>query len=453
MLDNHENFQNRGDTLADNAISQIFGSWSELPESEKIILIQDIMKAIKQLKSNDDLNLTPQILSDNPKVAEPLHQFFNQAQVLPDWSDPKKIKLAENIFKEKGLHACVLFFCASLPEVYVIPDISTVLNITGQLEKATEQRIRSTATMILSVMLPNGITAKDGVGIVYTLKARIIHALIRFLILRNNPGPITEKINQGEQVVIPPIELSGPPQNLFEATTSAGWDCENGLPCNQQELAYTLLTFHYVFIRSLRRLGLSLSSTEEDAYFHTWNVVGHIMGIHSALLFSNFEEADKAFSIIRQKSKKLFLKSQLQLGEALMLPVERSIPFKKLKPLARLITEFLTSQETVQVLGIDKKISKFDRTLFKITLKSALNADQLAPKIKTHLSLVRFTIRLAGYQLLSKILSDKQHPLELPKHQIEQVENLLQHWSADPKAPRWLNSIEDRLTTSGTWKI
>ncbi|MEB0178442.1 oxygenase MpaB family protein, partial [Undibacterium sp. CCC3.4] len=71
---------------------------------------------------------------------------------------------------------------------------------------------------------------------------------------------------------------------------------EDGLPCNQEELAYTLLTFGYVFLRSLRTLGLGLAQEDELAYLHTWNVVGHILGIRRELMAETMEQAEALFN-------------------------------------------------------------------------------------------------------------------------------------------------------------
>lgn len=440
------------DSLADKAIEDIFGPWSSTDISQKNNLTQDLMRAIRGLQSNADLNKSSIHISDNSKVGAALSSFFKSAHALPDWADLGQIKVAENIFKENGLQACVLFFCASLPEVYALSDITNLLNITGKLENSTEQRIRSTAYMILSVLLPDGLTAESGVGRVYTLKARLIHALIRFLVLRESPLRISEKLKSGEDINIDPIQ-GAPPQNLIEATTMAGWDLSRGIPCNQLELAYTLLTFHYVFVRSMRRLGLDLNKDEESAYFHAWNIVGYFMGIEDELLFHDFVTAEKAFHLIRKRAGSLHKKGQEGLGEALMEPIERSISIQKLKPFARLITEYLTSRETVQALGIHRKVPKIYRLAFKATMRGALTSDQYLPRLHLDLSLVRFTLRIAGYQLLFKILNDRQQPLELPNYQVDQVKQLLKYWSYDFKSPGWLNSLEDKLTEAGEWKV
>ena len=45
-----------------------------------------------------------------------------------------------------------------------------------------------------------------------------------------------------------------------------------------------LLTFSYVMVRGWKHLGITLSSEEERAYLHCWNVVGHVLGIRDELL-------------------------------------------------------------------------------------------------------------------------------------------------------------------------
>ena len=57
------------------------------------------------------------------------------------------------------------------------------------------------------------------------------------------------------------------------------------------ELAYTLLTFHYVFLRGMRTLGLGLAPADEDAFLHAWTVVGHVLGVRDDLLPASFDDA------------------------------------------------------------------------------------------------------------------------------------------------------------------
>ena len=92
------------------------------------------------------------------EMAEALTHYLQAAQVLPPWADARKIERAEKLFMDHGALSCILLFCASLPECYVVPDLSSVLHTTGQLEQNTEYRIRSTAAMIFPVMLHGGLS-------------------------------------------------------------------------------------------------------------------------------------------------------------------------------------------------------------------------------------------------------------------------------------------------------
>ena len=97
-----------------------------------------------------------------PDIAAELTQFVHTAQVLPDWADSDKIERAEQVFIDHSVLSCTLMFCASLPECYVIPDLSSVLQATGQLNKHTDYRIRATAAMIFPVMMPGGLMSASG---------------------------------------------------------------------------------------------------------------------------------------------------------------------------------------------------------------------------------------------------------------------------------------------------
>ena len=52
-----------------------------------------------------------------------------------------------------------------------------------------------------------------------------------------------------------------------------------GLPINQEDMVYTLMTFSYVVIEGFRVMGYDMTEAQRDGYVHCWNVVGHLMGI------------------------------------------------------------------------------------------------------------------------------------------------------------------------------
>ena len=53
--------------------------------------------------------------------------------------------------------------------------------------------------------------------------------------------------------------------------------------------------------------------------------------------------------------------------------------------------------------------------------------------------------------MLSQFLLDQTRPIGLPDHVINPMQATVAQWSEEPRAPGWLNWIEDRLTTRGAW--
>jgi hypothetical protein len=457
----------KGDPLADQALSDMMNRWPKLEElsetdsqahesiRQNMRWAHAIVELLKPVRTNRDLSVPLPEETVDRKVRQGLQHFLSVCRDLPDWADLGKIKRAEKLFQDSGVLSCVLFFCSSLPEVYVIPDISTVLHATGNLERITDQRIRSTAIMILTVLLPGGLSDDEGGGRPQVLKARLIHSVIRNLVLRGNPAHVVAHANEHESApLVDAILMSHPPRNMLEMTLTHGWDpFSSGVPINQEELAYTLLTFSFVYLRSLRRLGLRFSKSDEEAYLHFWNIVGHVIGLESNLMVSTMKEGKMLFQKLQARARAIPLREdpRANLGQALINLIEKSIRFRSLKPMASLITEYLTSPETAKDLGFSRRMTFPSRILFSMVTGSVKLIDFLVRKLIPNFSLARFCVRIVGYQLLNKVLTDPEQPIDLPDHLRDQIQLMLHQWSHDPNAPSWLNSIEDYFTTHGSW--
>jgi len=75
-----------------------------------------------------------------------------------------------------------------------------------------------------------------------------------------------------------------------------------GLPINQEDLAGTLMSFSWIVLDGLEKLGAALTSDEREAYLHCWKVIGHLLGIRNELLPKNFDSArDLAAAIVRRQ--------------------------------------------------------------------------------------------------------------------------------------------------------
>ncbi|MBU0748741.1 MAG: DUF2236 domain-containing protein [Gammaproteobacteria bacterium] len=451
--------QHHADPLADQTIADILGDWPAgdvTADAPQWARIETVNRLFGQWTDNASLvNWTAQGDGVDDAMAQALHRYVQTAQVLPPWADAHKIERAEKLFMDHGALSCILLFCASLPECYVIPDLSSVLHTSGQLEQNAEYRIRSTAAMIFPVMMHGGL-GQRGAGVAQVLKVRLIHATIRNLILHGSPQNAVAQLLAGGVGRIPPQTplLKGGRQAMFQALYARGWNLQgDGLPCNQEELAYTLLTFGYVFLRSLRRLGIGLPARDEEAYLHAWNVVGHILGIDQTLMVNTMDEGEALMARMqaRGRAEPVTPDPRPALGRALMMTMENSLPWKIVKPFPELMTRYLCGRDTASDLGLTQPVPWPSALMFWGVLLLARAIDVVARMVLPRFSIVRTLTRILGYHFMSRVLLSQTRPLQLPTELLNQVDDVVHSWSDDPHAPRWLNRMEDRLTTHGSW--
>ena len=448
------------DPLADDTIARILGPWPAgmpAPDASQWQAIGTVNRLFAQWSSNAALHQwRPEGADIAPALAQALQDYVAAGQVLPTWADHRKIERAEQLFMEHGALSCILLFCASLPECYVIPDLSSVLHTAGQLEQHTEHRIRSTAAMIFPVMLHGGLTQPGGTGIAQVLKVRLIHATIRNLILRGNPQNARHRIRGDGLLPALPLAAATPP-TMHQALYARGWNLlEQGAPCNQEELAYTLLTFGYVFLRSMRRLGIGLPPADEEAYLHAWNVVGHVLGIDSALMVHNMHQGESLMEQMqtRGRARPVAPDPRPALGTALMQTMAHAIPWKLAQPFPPLMTRYLCGPQTAQDLALQQQpVPWLSRAVFWGILGTARLIDATVRVVLPEFSIVRALTRVLGYHFMSRVLMGQTRPLQLPDQLLGQMDDAMARWSDDPKAPGWLNRLEDRLTTPGRWKL
>jgi len=467
-----ENMQHHADPLADQTIAQILGPWPAgdvAADAPQWAHIDTVNLLFGQWTDNAALthwtaqpgpvraNLGGQTVEGcvTPAMAAALNTYVQTAQVLPPWADARKIERAEKLFMEHGALSCILLFCASLPECYVIPDLSSVLHTSGQLEQNAEYRIRSTAAMIFPVMMHGGLSLR-GAGAAQVLKVRLIHATIRNLILHGSPSHAIDQWKAGGNGMVTPqsTQPRGGRSAMYQALYARGWDLAgDGLPCNQEELAYTLLTFGYVFLRSLRRLGIGLPPADEEAYLHAWNVVGHLLGIERSLMVETMEQGRVLMAGMqaRGRAEPVTPDPRPALGQALMQTMEKSLPWPIVKPFPQLMTRYLCGPATAQDLGLTQPAPWASALLFWGVLLLARTIDAVLRLVLPRFSIVRMLTRALGYHFMSRVLMSQTRPLQLPTELLNQVDTVVHGWSDDPHAPGWLNRIEDRLTTQGSW--
>jgi hypothetical protein len=237
-----------GDPPADAAIAAIFAAGQE--------------KAAQAFMTELAANNAP-LPSSLPAG---LREFIEKsaAQALPDSS---AIEAAQNLFVDHGPEILTTLGCYALPSAYAAAKGVKVLHQTAYLAKRPNRRLFRTMQMVVDVMEPGGL-GPEGHGIRTIQKVRLIHAAIRHELLH-------DKANQ--------------------------WDASFGVPINQEDLAGTLLTFSFLAVDGLRKLGANISIEAAQAYLDAWCGIGSLLGVVPEMIPHNLEDGASLRDQIRRR--------------------------------------------------------------------------------------------------------------------------------------------------------
>jgi hypothetical protein len=242
-----DSFRLVGDPPADQAVEEVFSTGS----------IAEVNRLLHTLVRND--------MPPPEQLPITLQNYFETTDNMPEWADLDAIARSQEFFMRHGLPAILILSSYSLPVCYGAARGVKVLYESARLYTNPRRRVLETSQMILDSMAPGGLTP-NGSGVRSAQKVRLMHAAVRNLLLKR------------------------------------GWDIPNlGIPINQEDLVLTLGTFAFYFMDGLRKLNVHFLTREADDYIHTWNVIGHIMGIQRALYPQNFEEAAYLASRINER--------------------------------------------------------------------------------------------------------------------------------------------------------
>ncbi|MGR9116317.1 MAG: oxygenase MpaB family protein, partial [Gammaproteobacteria bacterium] len=188
-----------------------------------------------------------------------------------------------------------------------------------------------------------------GKGYITAKKVRFLHASMRFMLTKpEHCKPCGDKDN---------------PQSFAEAISHRvePWNHQKyGAPVNQEDLAYTLLTFGLVIPQALTKWGLPISHEQKEAFLHIWRTIGHIMGVHPELLTDDWDEAEALFKSIQQRQAGTSEEGKT-LTEALMGFLDDYLPYTPG------IAHRLSAALMIGQLGIQNASYLLDETLVKET--------------------------------------------------------------------------------------
>ena len=220
-----------GDPSADALID-------ELARTEQI---RAVSRILRHLVDND------QPLPDD--VPPSLAEWLERTAEVPAWADHERLERGCTVVVEHGPQVCVALATASLVYCYAGYPGVKVLTFSRRLDHDAVRRVGETAQFVLAVMAP-GSLHPGGRGIRKIQKVRLLHAAIRQLVTR-----------------------------------SGRWSSEtDGLPLCQEDLVGTLMSFSWIVVDSLRRLGVRVEDQEAEDYHYRWRVIGEMLGIDPAVI-------------------------------------------------------------------------------------------------------------------------------------------------------------------------
>lgn len=228
-----------GDPLADAVIAHLVETGS----------LNEVNQVLAEFRGNDE-----PVPAHLPPV---VRAYLLATDDPPEWMDEERVARAHEFFVDDGVHVASVLSFGAMVNCYAQPRPSKVLTLTHRLNQP-HRRLSETSQFVLNMMEPNAFGT--GGSFVPTIqKTRLIHAAVRYFVGR-----------------------------------SPEWDHEaDGVPVCQQDLLGAMLIFSVQVIDGMRRIGISVTETEAEDYYHVWRVAGAVLGIREDAMPETLREAEE----------------------------------------------------------------------------------------------------------------------------------------------------------------
>lgn len=289
----------RGDDLADAVIADIF-------HNSEVDAVNQLMRSLITNEFPDPASLPATV-----------REYLANTDQLPDWADAALIEAGELLFGRYGPKVIIVLNCYSLPWDYLGQKGVHVLALTTRLLSNPTRRITEVSQFLVDVMQSGGLTSPGGRGRRSIQKVRLMHAAVRKL-----------------------------------ASQSPNWNPAWDLPINQEDLAGTLMSFSWIVLDGLEKLGAVLTEEEKQAYLHCWLVIGHLLGISPELLPQNIASARDLAAAIARRQFGPSADGQV-LTKALVEMMAHVLPGDVFRHVAPALISYFLGKEYAGWLGID----------------------------------------------------------------------------------------------------
>ncbi|RZS43573.1 uncharacterized protein DUF2236 [Herbihabitans rhizosphaerae] len=220
---------------------------------------------VASLLDRGDVPRVNELLRTWTKNAQPLpaglpadlRDFMERARALPPWTDQGKLATAVEFNEKRGLYLGVLYGLASGMMSTVIPhEARAVYYSQGGADM--KDRISKTAKLGYDVG-SNNAYQPDGEMIVTCVKTRLVHAAVRHLLPQSPhwPGSADEEI-----------------------------------PISQADMMVTWHSLPTTVMRKLTAWKVPIPAAESEAFLHSWQLAGHMLGIKDEYIPASWEEAN-----------------------------------------------------------------------------------------------------------------------------------------------------------------
>jgi hypothetical protein len=236
-----------GDPFADKVITEIEAAG----EVDAVNLL------IRHLVTNNQ-----PVPEDLPPV---LQQYLEVTGHPPAGVDYERINRAITFFETHGMPINLTLATAGLVQCFAVKKGVYALAATHRCDHP-QRRVIETAQFCIYMMSKDSFTP-HGKFIRCVQKVRLMHTAVRYLLLRSGTWPQEEL----------------------------------GVPLCQEDMLGALLLFSVEVLRSLGRMGLTVTPTQAEDYYYIWQQTGLMLGIRPDIIPATLAEAEALMDIMEQR--------------------------------------------------------------------------------------------------------------------------------------------------------
>ena len=190
-----------------------------------------------------------------------LKDFFASINTVPDWVDFESFIPGIKMFHRNSKIVLAGFVGGVLVEGFST-NISKSFFITGRVRDTGVRRLKQNNRHMIEIFMPGGLL-RDGDGWKLSVRVRLIHAQIRYLLNR-----------------------------------SEDWETESwGVPISSAHVGYSITAFSARLLQHMKSLGARFTEEEARSFLQIWRYSGLLMGIPETILFRDMDEALRIFKI------------------------------------------------------------------------------------------------------------------------------------------------------------